>query len=150
MECPYCHKQLTEVTNSRPTRHNSQIWRRRICLHCQQIFTTHEIVDLSQVVVVKKSGKPEMFSRFKLYSGIHGAMLHKTPNRELISENLTREIEREILFLKRKKISTTEIADIVLKKLRKSHTSTFMRFLAYCKDIKSDVQMQRELQKYMV
>jgi len=90
-----------------------------------------------------------MFSRIKLYSGIYGATISsKTPNREKVVEKITREVEREILFLKRKKINSQEIADLVLYKLRKSHTATFLRFLAYCKDITNETQMKRELQKY--
>jgi transcriptional repressor NrdR len=149
MECPYCRKSLTEVTNTRPTRTMSQIWRRRKCLSCKETFTTHEIVDLSHLVIIKKSGKSEMFSYIKLYSGIYGATIgSKTPNREKVVEKITREVEREILFLKKKKIHSWEIADIVLLKLRKSHTATFLRFLAYCKDITNEQQMKRELQKY--
>ena len=149
MECPYCHKSLTEVTNSRPTKGNTQIWRRRKCSNCGEIYTTHEIIDLSHLVVIKKTGKSEMFSRIKLYSGIYGATIgSKTPNREKVVEKITREVEREILFLKKKKINSQEIADIVLYKLRKSHTATFLRFLAYCKDISNELQMKKELQKY--
>lgn len=149
MECPYCHKSLTEVTNSRPTKGNAQIWRRRKCSSCGDTFTTHEVVDLSHLIVIKKSGKTEMFSRIKLYSGIYGATIgSKTPNREKVVEKITREIEREILFLKKKKMNSQEIADIVLYKLRKSHTATYLRFLAYCKDISNESQMKKELQKY--
>src|SRR3989339_387514 len=104
MECPYCHKALTEVTNSRPSRGNVQIWRRRKCLNCGEIFTTHEIIDLSQLVVIKKSGKTEMFSHIKLYSGIYGATIGaRLPNREKTAEKFTRDVERQILFLKKKR-----------------------------------------------
>ncbi len=150
MECPYCHALQTAVTNSRPTLGETQIWRRRRCLNCHEIFTTHEVVDLSHLVVIKKSGKSEVFSRSKLYSGIYGATIgSKTPDREKVVEKITREVERELLFLKRKRIMSMEIADVVLKKLRKSQPATFLRFLAYCKDITNETQMKRELGKYV-
>lgn len=150
MECPYCHAQQTEVTNSRPTWGETQIWRRRKCLKCQEIFTTHEVVDLSHLVVIKKSGKSEVFNRSKLYSGIYGATIgSKTPDREKVVEKITREVERELLFLKRKRIVSMEIGDIVLKKLMTSQPATFLRFLAYCKNITSEPQMKRELAKYV-
>jgi transcriptional repressor NrdR len=150
MECPYCHSSQTEVINSRPTRKNAQIWRRRKCLSCGEIFTTHEMVDLSHLVVIKKSGKAEVFSSIKLYSGIYGATIgSKTPNREIVVEKITREVEREIMFLKKKRITSDEIADIVLRKLQKAQTATFMRFLAYTKDISNEAQMKRELKKYV-
>lgn len=149
MFCPYCHSPNTEVTNSRLTRGNTQVWRRRQCLNCKEIFTTHEIIDLSHLIVLKKSGKTQKFSRMKLYSGIYGATIgSKTPNREFVVDRITREVEKEILFLKKKRIDSNEIADIVLRKLRKMHTSTFLRFLAYCKDISNESQMKREFKKY--
>jgi len=149
MECPYCRNTLTEVTNSRPTKGDTQIWRRRKCAHCGEIFTTQEVVDLSHLVVIKKSGKPEVFSSIKLYSGIYGATIgSKTPNREIVVEKITREVEREIMYLKKKRVTSAEIADIVLRKLQKTQTATFMRFLAYTKDISNESQMKRELKKY--
>ena len=106
MECPYCHSLQTEVVNSRPTQKETQIWRRRKCEECNEIFTTHELVDLSNLIVVKKSGKSEIFNHSKLYSGIYGATIgSKTPDREKVVEKITREVEREILFLKRKKMT---------------------------------------------
>jgi transcriptional repressor NrdR len=151
MECPYCRAQLTDVINSRPTKEHSQIWRRRKCLKCKEIFTTHEVIDLSHIVVLKKSGKPEMFSKVKLYSGIYGATIgSRTPNREATVEKLTREAEREILFQKRKRMTSGEIAEITLQVLRKSHTATFLRFLAFCKDINSEDRLRRELKKYSI
>src|SRR3989338_627899 len=121
MECPYCHALQTEVTNSRPTLSETQIWRRRKCLKCLEVFTTHEMVDLSHLVVIKKSGKSEVFNRSKLYSGIYGATIgSKTPDRERTVEKITREVERELLFLKRKRIISIDISDIFLNKLRKT------------------------------
>lgn len=150
MKCPYCHQVLTEVTNSRPTLKETQIWRRRKCLKCLEVFTTHEVVDLSHLVVIKKSGKSEVYNHSKLYSGIYGATIgSKTPDREKVVERITREVERELLFLKRKRIMSIEIADIVLNKLRRSQSATFLRFLAYCKDITNESQMKRELSKYV-
>lgn len=150
MECPYCHSETTEVINSRPTKKNAQIWRRRKCLSCGEVFTTQEMVDLSHLVVIKKSGKPEVFHSVKLFAGIYGATIGmKTPNREIVVEKITHEVEREIMFLKKKRITSEEIADIVLKKLKNAQTATFMRFLAYTKDISSETQMKRELKKYI-
>lgn len=151
MECPYCHKPLTEVTNSRPTYHSSQIWRRRKCLNCQEEFTTHEIIDLSHLLVIKKSGKVERFNRMKLYSGIfYASSASKLPQQELFVDKVTREIERDILDLKKKKISSEEIADLVLKKLRQRNIATFSRFLTYHKKITTEAQMKKELNKYLV
>jgi len=150
MECPYCHKPLTFVTNSRSTKHNSQVWRRRKCSNCKTVFTTHEIIDLSHIVVVKKSANPERFSRIKLYSGIYGATIgSKLPNREFIVDKITREVEKQILSLKMKRITSTEISDIVLASLKKTSPTTFLRYLAYNKNPKTSGEILRDINKYL-
>ncbi len=138
MECPYCHKPVTVVTNSRPTKENAQIWRRRRCVNCKAVFTTHEVIDLSHLVVIKKSGQPEMYNHMKLYTGIYRATISKTNNRAKKVDRTTLEVERELLFLKRKRINSEDIGDIVLNKLKKVDTGMFLRFLAYSKDITSE------------
>lgn len=150
MECPYCHEIQLIVTNSRSSKGKSQIWRRRKCLACKEIFTTHEIIDLSHVVVVKKTGVAEMFSRMKLYSGIfYASQASKIAKREMAIDSITRAIERDILSLKKKKITSEELTDIVLFNLKKKHIPTFLRFLTYCKDISNESQIKRELAKYL-
>lgn len=149
MYCPYCHSPATQVTNSRLTKGNAQVWRRRQCLRCQETFTTHEVIDLSQLVVQKKSGRTQRFSHMKLYSGIYGATIgSKTPERENHVDKITRVVEQEILALKKKSVTSDEIADIVLRILRTANTATFLRYLAYCKDTTNEAQMKREFNKY--
>lgn len=150
MECPYCHQAVTHVTNSRSSKGNSQIWRRRRCLNCNEIFTTHELIDLSHILVIKKSGHAEMFSRMKLYSGIfYASQGSEIPKREISIDAITQGIEREILSLRKKKVSSQEVADITLSHLNHKHTPTFLRFLTFCKDIENEKQLKRELGKYM-
>lgn len=149
MNCPFCHKPVTSVTNSRPTRENFQIWRRRQCQSCKAIFTTHEVVDLSHLVVIKKSGKPEMFDHMKFYKGVYLATVDKTVRQIKKVDLAVREVEMDILFLKKKRVKSTEIGDLVLRRLRKIDTGMFLRFLAYYKDITNESEMKRELNRYL-
>ncbi|KKR83799.1 MAG: Transcriptional repressor NrdR [Candidatus Daviesbacteria bacterium GW2011_GWA1_41_61] len=150
MECPFCCKPSTQIVNTRPTYANSAVWRRRRCLNCGTIFTTHEVADLSHLVVIKKSGKSEMFSHIKLYSGIYRAAVgFKGGSKEKLVDKITREIEKEIVSLKTKKITSEQIGEIVLNKLRVAQSGTFLRFLAYYKDITNEAQLKRELTKYL-
>ncbi len=149
MYCPFCQSPNTKVTNSRLTRGNTQVWRRRKCLRCKEAFTSHEIIDLSHLIVIKKSGKPQKFSRMKLYSGIYGATISsKTPHREYTVDKITREAEREILALKKKQVSSEEIANIVLRLLKRMHPRTFLRMLAYHADIHTETDMTRAFNRY--
>lgn len=151
MNCPFCKKDYLEITNTRATRGDSQVWRRRRCINCEEVFTTHEFIDLSHILVIKRSGKTERFNRMKLYSGIfYASQVAKIKNREIFIDKLTQEIETQVLGLKKKRVESSIIQDIVLKQLRKKSTATFLRFLIYCKDINSDIQMKKELSKYVI
>lgn len=135
MHCPFCGSSQLVVANSRPTKGNLQIWRRRKCLKCGEVFTTYERMTLSHLVVIKKSGRKQKYNRAKLYSGIY----HSTIDRKNLdrgdasefAEKMTNQVEKEILMLKRKRIKSTEITDIILKILRKKTPASFLSFLAY-------------------
>lgn len=149
MYCPYCGWHNTKVTNSRLTRGNTQIWRRRRCLKCKEAFTSHELIDLSHLIVTKKSGKAQRFNRLKVYSGIYNATIgfDMTHRVELV-QRVSNKVERVILGLRRKAITSDEIADIVLHELRRENAQTFLRFLAYTKDVSTETEMIREFNRY--
>src|ERR1700688_4857634 len=58
MRCPYCGGLETQVKDSRPTEDASSIRRRRVCPDCGGRFTTFERVQLRELTVLKKSGRP--------------------------------------------------------------------------------------------
>ncbi len=150
MECPFCHKAHLIVINSRSSKGKSQIWRRRKCLSCKEVFTTHELIDLSHIVVEKKSGSAEMFSRTKLYSGIfYASQQSKIPKREMVIDAITQGIEKDIFNLKKKRLTSGELIDIVLIHLKKRHIPTFLRYLTYGKKIETEAQLRRELGTYI-
>lgn len=91
----------------------------------------------------------QKYSRMKLYAGIYGATISsKTPDREAWIDKITREIERGILARRQKQITSQEIGDITLSVLRKMDARTFLRYLAYSKDIKNETDMIREFNRY--
>jgi len=150
MNCPNCGSSQTFVVNSRSTKNEMQIWRRRLCVDCKQRFTTHETIDLSHLVVIKKSGKKERFSRVKLFSGIfwatHGV---KLVNRQRTVDVITGGVEKEILGLKKKMVTSKEISEIVLRYLMKANVSVFLRFISYQKQLKTSRELKKEIQKYI-
>lgn len=150
MQCPFCHDYNTKVTNSRSTRGAAQIWRRRKCLSCDEIFTTHEIMDLSHVLVIKKSGMNEMYSRMKVYSGIfYASQGSRLMQRELFVDRITCDVEKDILALKQKKIAAEDIARIILTHLKRKHTPSFLRYLTNFCNIKSEDQMKEAMEEYV-
>jgi transcriptional repressor NrdR len=137
----------TEVYNTRPTRFDTQIWRRRRCLSCHESFTTYEQTDLGFLKVIKKTGKKQRYSRAKLYSGIYGAFL-SIPSKETTVDAVTDTVESKILDTKQREVRSKDIAKIVLTTLKHYNTAAFVRYLAYQTDLASDSQLKRELKKY--
>lgn len=66
MVCPFCDQAKTSVVNSRWTRRNNQVWRRRRCESCNRTFTTREVPQLSFLRVKKREGHLEEYVRSKL------------------------------------------------------------------------------------
>jgi len=78
MVCVYCG-QSTDVTNSRLQKKSNSIWRRRHCQKCNNVFTTHELIDWSGSIVVSDLRGPQMapFSRDKLFISIYKSCGHR-------------------------------------------------------------------------
>ncbi len=135
MICPFCHSDQLIVTNSRPTGGGLEIWRRRKCLKCRGVITTHEKIDLSCIVVIKRSGKRVKYNRAKLYSGIYHAIANtKKLDRGTagdLAEKVMRDIEKNIVSLKVREIKSTEILKIVARVLKASYPDSCLRYLAY-------------------
>ncbi len=73
MRCPKCGCQDDKVIDSRASREGATIRRRRECAACQHRFTTYEEVEHEGLMVLKRDGRHEEFSREKLISGIRKA-----------------------------------------------------------------------------
>src|SRR5580692_3880001 len=73
MRCPKCGCQEDKVIDSRASREGATIRRRRECEKCQHRFTTYEEVEHEGLMVLKRDGRREEFSREKLLSGIKKA-----------------------------------------------------------------------------
>jgi transcriptional repressor NrdR len=147
MKCPFCRHEETDVTNSRSTYRQTQIWRRRSCQYCHSTFTTYEKPDLGFIKVEKKSGRRERYSRAKLFAGIYGAYL-SIPSKETTVDEVTDEVEANLLDTRQKDLTSQEIAEIVLPVLKKRNMAAFLRFLAYQTDLESEAQLNKELKKY--
>lgn len=135
MKCPFCDSDQLIVSNSRPTNGEMEIWRRRKCLHCGGLITTHEKIDLSFITVIKRSGKRVKYNRAKLYSGIyHAIVATKKIDRGTagdISEKQMQIIEREIVGLKTKEMSSEKIFSLTVNTLKENYPDSCLRYIAY-------------------
>ncbi|MFD9204443.1 ATP cone domain-containing protein, partial [Streptomyces anthocyanicus] len=70
MHCPFCRHPDSRVVDSRTTDDGTSIRRRRQCPDCSRRFTT---VETCSLMVVKRSGVTEPFSRTKVINGVRKA-----------------------------------------------------------------------------
>lgn len=146
ISCPYCREDWNDVENSRPTMSGTQIWRRRKCLKCLQTFTTYERV-VPTLTVIKKNGKRERYNRFNIYTSIYRAA-YDWPQKEELIDKITSKVEVSLLELGKREITTSEISDVILKRLRKKNINTFFRYLTYSKRPKNEEEFVKLLKKY--
>lgn len=77
MICINCFHPRTDVTNSRPHKKRSSVWRRRHCPKCGSVFTSVErpsLIDNRKVSLPNNINEP--FSLSKLTISISGAFTH--------------------------------------------------------------------------
>ena len=124
MKCPSCGHSESKVIDSRPVEEGNSIRRRRECLACQKRFNTYEVIESVQIIVVKKNGDKELFDRTKLLGGI----LKATQKRPVNAEDIVSEIENELHNAMKNEVTTTEIGEMVMNKLKVADQVAYVRF----------------------
>ena len=123
MRCLFCGDE-THVTDKRESPEGTR--RRRECLKCKKRFTTYEKPETGSIIVVKKDGRREPFSRDKIRNGIIRACEKRPVSIEKIDE-IVDEIE-ENLRKRGKEIKTEVLGKMVMNKLKKLDDVAFVRF----------------------
>ncbi|MBQ8914949.1 MAG: transcriptional repressor NrdR [Clostridia bacterium] len=142
MKCPACGSEDIKVVDSRPVEDNNSIRRRRECLSCRNRFTTYEVIDAFQPVVIKKDGTKELFDKNKLLSGL----LRACQKRPVNAEALAAEIETEINNSLRREITSAEIGEIAMEKLRERDPVAYVRFASVYREFKDVETFMKELE----
>ena len=124
MKCPACGNPDVKVIDSRPIEEGNSIRRRRECLQCAKRFTTFEMIEQAQIIVIKKDGNKEPFDRNKLVTGI----LKSTRKRSVDAEAIVDEIEAELQNTLHLEVPSVELGDMVLEKLRDVDEISYVRF----------------------
>ncbi|NLY96633.1 MAG: transcriptional repressor NrdR, partial [Clostridiaceae bacterium] len=117
MKCPFCGFTEDKVIDSRPTEENEAIRRRRECNACKKRFTTYEKIEKIPVMVIKKDKTVEAFDRNKLINGMLKAC-EKRPVNIVKIEKIANEIESKIHNSLKSEVSSTDIGEMVMEKLK--------------------------------
>ena len=135
MRCPFCNYPESKVLDTRTLNEGSTIKRRRECLECQKRFTTFEILENVQIVVIKKNGEKELFDRTKLLAGI----LKATQKRPVNADEIVSDIEAEIQNSLNNEIESRKIGEMVMDKLKARDHIAYVRFASVYREF-ADVE----------
>lgn len=144
MKCHQCDIGETKVIESRDVTEGQAIRRRRMCLNCNQRFTTYERIEQPQLVVIKSDGTRQLFSRTKLLNGLYHAC-EKTSVSSLQLEQLVSDIERELYACGNVEISSDKIGEQVMDRLSQVNDVAYVRFASVYRRFKDIASFEREL-----
>ena len=148
MKCPFCNAEDTRVIDSRPADENTAIRRRRQCEICGNRFTTFEKTETLPFMVVKKDQSRVPYDRAKLEGGILRSC-HKRPiSPQQISE-LVDDIENNIFKHDSKEVSTEEIGEMVMERLRNLDQVAYVRFASVYREFKDINTFMEEIGKLL-
>lgn len=142
MKCPVCGFTDSKVIDSRPVEESNSIRRRRECLQCQKRFTTYEIIEAFQPLIVKKDGSKEYFDRNKLLSGLIKACQKRPVNAEAVAS----EIESAVMNSLRREITSRELGECAMEKLKKLDAVAYVRFASVYHEFTDAETFMRELE----
>jgi transcriptional repressor NrdR len=127
MRCPSCGSLDTQVKDSRPTEDSAAIRRRRVCLSCNDRFTTFERVQLRELVVIKRNGRRVPFDRDKLMRSVQIALRKRPVDPEHIEQTVSK-IVRELETQGENEISSETVGELIMEHLRGLDTVAYVRF----------------------
>ena len=124
MHCPFCRHTDSKVIDSRTTEDGTAIRRRRSCPECGRRFTTLETATL---LVVKRSGVTEPFSRNKVVSGVRKACQGRPVTEDQLAQ-LAQRVEESIRAMGIAELPAHEVGLAILGPLRELDLVAYLRF----------------------
>lgn len=131
MKCPECGYEDSKVIDSRPA--ENKIRRRRECLSCKCRFTSYEMVETIPLMVVKKDNTIEPFDRDKLINRLARATVKRPVQIEDL-EKMVEDIVQELKNQFRREVSSDEIGELVLRRLKDIDKVAYIRFASVYRD----------------
>ncbi|MDQ1909972.1 transcriptional regulator NrdR [Paenibacillus sp. GD4] len=144
MKCPYCDYSGTKVLDSRAANENKSIRRRRECERCQKRFTTFEMVEETPLIVIKKDGSREEFSREKMMRGLIRACEKRPVSVEQL-DKIVSEVEKQIRNTAHAEVDSRQIGEIVMEQLYPVDEVAYIRFASVYRQFKDINMFMKEL-----
>lgn len=144
MNCPFCGHKQDRVVDSRESREGEVVRRRRECLACERRFTTYERIDEIPYMVVKKDGRREKFDRQKVLGGLLKACEKRPVAMGRLAE-IVDDVEARLSDSPDREISTTEIGELLMERLKGLDKIAYVRFASVYRDFQDVEAFVNEL-----
>lgn len=148
MICPNCSHDGTSVLDSREVEGDRVVRRRRSCPQCQSRFTTYERVEVVNLMVAKRNGEVQPYDRSKLEHGIWISLAKRGKTKDVVQKLLDR-LEEKWGSTPNKEISTDQIGEDVLEKLKDIDEVAYIRFASVHKKFKDIKEFASKLQEIL-
>ena len=148
MKCPKCMENETKVVDSRPNDDHSSIRRRRECEKCGHRYSTYERIEETPIRVIKKDKTSQVFNRDKLLNGLITAC-EKRPVTINQIEKVVEDIEQDIKNNLKREITTKEIGEMVMDKLKTLDEVAYIRFASVYREFKDVNSLLKEINELM-
>lgn len=145
MQCPKCHHNGSKVVDSRPVEESNSIRRRRECEKCHHRFTTFERIEQTPLLVIKKNGTREEFSREKLLRGLVRSS-EKRPIKLEQLEEVVNQVERDIRATGENEVPSMVIGEYVMAHLAEIDDVAYIRFASVYRQFSDRETFLAELQ----
>jgi len=149
MTCPFCGFKQDRVIDSRESKEGDVIRRRRQCLKCERRFTTYERSDEIPYMVVKKDGRREKFDRQKVLNGLLKACEKRPVPMAKLAE-LVDAVESRLSDNSDREISTTDIGEMLMDRLKSLDKIAYVRFASVYRDFQDVEAFLNELKNLVL
>lgn len=144
MLCVYCGSDLSKVIDKRSVKGSGEIRRRRECLKCRRRFTTYERISVTELYVIKRDGRRELFNPDKLRTGIERS-LEKRPEFARVCE-IAAKIESKLRSRGELEVSSKVIGLMVLSELKRIDKVAYLRFVSVYRKFSDPIDFTKELE----
>jgi len=146
MNCPFCNSKNTKVLDSRLFGEGFSIRRRRQCQKCEFRFSTLEEIEILDLTVIKRDGRREAYNRDKLVKGLRISLEKRSYLKEDF-EKLIREIERNIQKKAKNEITSKQMGEVVMKRLKAFDQVAYIRYASVYRSFRDVKTFQTELNR---
>ncbi|MBI4352819.1 MAG: transcriptional repressor NrdR [Candidatus Omnitrophica bacterium] len=148
MKCPFCGYKEDRVVDSRSSKEDKSVRRRRECLKCKRRFTTYEYIEEMPLMVIKKDKRREAFDRNKIIAGIVKACEKRPVGMEKI-EAIVDKVEGQLQKNFQREVKAETIGELVMDYLHKLDQVAYVRFASVYRQFKDINQFMKELKEML-